>query len=69
MADIPDELNRKVLKELQNKGMEITLEELIATRKVTYQKIREEMRKRGHSVPDGDLELLDWMHSIGFKGV
>lgn len=68
MADIPDDLNKKVTRRLHEQGVEMTPAEVEATRKEAYRKIREAMRARGHEVPDGDLELLDMMKLLGVGG-
>lgn len=65
MSDIPEELNRKVQRTLHEQGMEMTPDEVTHHRKEAMRKIREEMRSRGYQVPDGDLELLDWMKAVG----
>ena len=65
MSDIPDKLNKKVTRVLHEQGIEMTPEEVIEHRKSAYAKIREKMRSLGYEVPDGDLELLEWMKSIG----
>jgi hypothetical protein len=58
-------LNKKVTRVLHDKGIEMTPKEVQKTRKAAFAKIRTGMRKRGYQVPDGDLELWDWMKSIG----
>lgn len=67
MADIPDELNKKVTRALHDRGIEMTPDEVTETRKRTYDKIRKHMRAKGYKVPDGDLELLDWMKENGVE--
>ena len=63
--DIPDALNKKVTRVLHDKGMEMTPQEVAKERKKAYCKIRTEMRRLGHQVPEGDLEFLKWMCRIG----
>ncbi len=65
MSDIPDDLNRKATRILHDRGIELTPAEVIAERKAAFAKIRAHCRTKGIPVPDGDLELLDWMKRIG----
>lgn len=44
---------------LAEAGIEMTPDELDAERKAAYATIREEMRKRGHYVPESDEELFE----------
>lgn len=50
--------NQKVRQLLAEDGIELTFEQLEETRKAAYEKIRQEMRKLGYTVPESDAELL-----------
>jgi hypothetical protein len=47
---------------LAEKGIEMTPDEVDSERKAAYATIRQELRKRGFTVPDSDEELFLMMH-------
>ena len=65
MSDIPDSLNKKVVRALHDQGMEMTPDEVTDARKEAFATIQAKMREKGYHVPDGDLELLEWMKEVG----
>ena len=65
MAEIPEWLNQKVARTLHDQGVEMTPQQVVDARTEAYRKIRKAMRARGYDVPEGDLELLEWMKEIG----
>ena len=58
MIPLGKEHNQKVLKLLHDRGIEVTPNELVETRKKAYAKIRKAMRAIGWDVPDDDTELF-----------
>lgn len=58
MKPLSREHNARARERLAEQGIEMTPDELVATRKAAYATIRAEMRKRGHEMPDSDEELF-----------
>jgi hypothetical protein len=50
--------NQRALYRLAEQGIELTPDDLIATRKAAYATIRREMQAKGYEVPDDDAELF-----------
>lgn len=58
MNPFDEKHNRRARESLAEQGIEMTPDELQRERKAAYATIREEMKKRGHDVPDSDEELF-----------
>ncbi len=64
MAQLPNRLFKNVARELHQKGMEMTPDEVKKEGIAALNTIRRRMRILGHKVPDGDAELLEWMRQV-----
>ena len=58
MKPLGSEHNARTRNLLAEKGIEMTPDELVETRKAAYATIRKEMRKRGYEMPDDDEALF-----------
>lgn len=58
MSDIPEFFNKIVTLDLNQRGIEMTPEQVADLRDSAYEKIRKEMRNRGYEMPDSDMEMI-----------
>lgn len=65
MSDPLRELDCEVVRELRNRGVEMTPDEVAEIRTDILGKIRAAMRRRGIDVPDDDVELLQLLKEAG----
>lgn len=65
MSDIPEYLNQKVMRDLNNQGYEMTPDEVLHHRDQAYKKIRAAIRAQGIEPPESDMELMDWLIRAG----
>ena len=65
MAVFPTALNQFVARKLrEEKGTELTPDQVDDLRVSAFAKIREHMRELGHAMPDDDMEMLAYMKRI-----
>ena len=50
--------SKAALRNLHDQGIELTPDELVRERKAAYDTIRREMRAKGYTMPDGDVEMF-----------
>lgn len=65
MKPLGREHNRKALRHLHNQGIELTPEELAKERHAAYETIRREMRAKGYTMPDDDVEMFLLLQRMG----
>lgn len=58
------EHNVAIRNRLAEQGFEVTVDELVETRKSAFATIRRKMKAHGYSVPESDEELLDLIRSV-----
>lgn len=59
MTDIPESMNRAVTLDLNQRGIEVTPQEVSELRESAYEKIRSSMRAEGWDMPDSDMALME----------
>jgi hypothetical protein len=64
MEPLGKEHNQAVLRAMHDQGVEMTPDELMATRKSAYAKIRAGLRRRGVACPDEDRAFIVWLKVV-----
>lgn len=64
MSDIPDHYTKAVVRQLHDKGIELTPDEVVSDRNKALTALRKKLRERGYNPPDSDMKLMALLKEI-----
>jgi hypothetical protein len=65
MSNIPQELSRRVARQMHEEGAELTPSEVERVAASGLARLRRALRENGFDVPDDDLGLIRWLRGQG----